>query len=165
MKKFICLLLASMALLSTSLHAQTRTKTTASVNQGQYIDFGGLNMVPSDSLAVTDSLAYIIPITHLNDINAYQIFRWKKSGAGTATVTVNYFQGNDPTYLTFPVPKGVALSAYTKSFTLSTDSTVQINLTADTALISGRYLKVQFITSATASVKGYIANRLKTNVK
>lgn len=163
MKKLVYIFLASITLI-TSVSAQTRTKTTANINQGEYIDFGGFNMVPSDSLQVTDSIAYIIPITHANDINAYQIFRWKKSGAGTATVTVNYFQGNDPTNF-FAVPKGVAQSAYTKTFTLSTDSVVQINPTVDTAIISGRYLKVQFFTSNTASVKGYIANRLKTNVK
>jgi hypothetical protein len=163
MKKIVYLLIASLTLF-TAVDAQTRTKTTANVTQGQYLDFGGINMVPSDSLQVTDSIAYIIPITHENDINAYQIFKWKKSGAGTATVTVNYFQGNDPTNL-FAVPKGVAQTAYTKTFTLSTDSVVQINPTLDTAIISGRYLKIQFFTSSTASVKGYIANRLKTNVK
>jgi hypothetical protein len=163
MKKLFYLLIASFALI-TSVDAQTRTKTTANVNQGQYLDFGGINMVTSDSLQVTDSIAYIIPITHENDINAYHIFKWKKSGAGTATVTVNYFQGNDPTNL-FAVPKGVAQSAYTKTFTLSTDSVVQINPTIDTATISGKYLKVQFFTSGTANVKGYIANRIKTNVK
>lgn len=144
--------------------AQTRTKITANINQGEYIDFGGTNMVPFDSLQVTDSLAYIIPITHLNVLSALQVFRWKKVGAGTATVTVNFFQGNDPSSF-FAVTKGSAQTTYTKSFTLSADTDSQINFLTDSANISGRYLKVQFITSATASVKGYIANRLKTNIK
>jgi hypothetical protein len=162
MKKFIFLLLASVAFIS--VEAQTRTKTTANINQGEYIDFGGTNMVPSDSLQVTDSIAYIIPITHLNLLSAFQVFRWKKVGAGTATVTVNYFQGNDPSIF-FAVTKGSAQATYTKTFTLSADTDSQINFLADSANISGRYLKVQFITSNTASVKGYIANRLKTNIK
>jgi hypothetical protein len=163
MKKFICILFTALAL-TAGVTAQTRTKFPANINQGQYIDFGGINMVPSDSLQVTDSIAYVIPITHENDINCYQVFRWKKSGSGTATVTVNFFQGNDPKYF-FPVTKGVAATNYTKTYTLSTDSTFNINFTTDTALVSGRYLKVQFFTSNTADVKGYIANRLKTNVK
>lgn len=164
MKKFIYLALASLAILSTSVQAQTRTKTTPAITQGQFIDFGGNNMVPSDSLQVSDSLAYVIPIQHLNDINCYQVFKWKKSGSGTATLTASFYQGNDPSIM-FPVTKGVAQTAYTKSYTLSTDSTFNIDFSIDTARVSGRYLKVMFVTSNTASVKGYIANRLKTNVR
>lgn len=166
MKKFICLLLASFALLCTSVQAQTRTKTTAAIQQGQFIDFGGTgNLTPYDSLQVTDSLAYIIPITHTNDLSAFQLFKWKKVGSGTATVTVNYLQANDPSSTFTAVTKGSAQSAYTKTFTLSADTDSYINFVQDSAIISGRYLKIQFITSSTASVKGYIANRLKTNVK
>lgn len=165
MKKFIFLLLASIAIISGSVEAQTRTTTLAPIQQGQFVDFGGTgNMVPFDSLQVTDSLAYIIPITHLNDVSAFQHFKWKKVGSGTATVTVNYFQSNDGVTF-FAMTKGSAQSAYTKSFTLSADADNYINFVSDSATISGRYLKVQFITSATASVKGYIANRLKTNIK
>lgn len=145
-------------------NAQTRTTTTSYINQGQFIDFGGTNLTPSDSLQVSDSLAYIIPITHNNDIDLYHTFYWSKIGAGTATLTINYLQGNDATNF-FPVKKGVAQSDYTKSLTLSSSGWYNFSTALDTATVSGRYLKVQFITSSTSSVKGKIFNRVKTNIK
>jgi hypothetical protein len=164
MKKFLTILIAASALVTTTLQAQTRTKTTANVNQGEFLDFGGTNFTPSDSLQVSDSIAYIIPLSHSNDISAFHTWKWKKSGAGTATVTVDFFQANDPTNF-FPIKKGVAQTDYSKSYTITTDSVFVINYAADTASIQGRYLKVRFITSNTASVKGYLANRFKTYVK
>jgi hypothetical protein len=163
MKKFICLICISL-LVFANVNAQTRTKTTANVNQGEFLDFGGSGFVPSDSLQVSDSIAYIIPIGHSNDISAYHTWKWKKSGSGTATVTVDFFQANDPSNF-FPVRQKAAQTPYTKSYTISTDSVFEINYAADSAAIQGRYLKVRFITSNTASVKGYLANRFKTYVK
>jgi hypothetical protein len=163
MKKF-ALIALSVCLAVATVNAQTRTKITGNVTQGQYLDFGGVNLVPSDSLQVTDSLAYIIPIDHTNEVLGYLTFLWNKIGAGTATLAVNFFQGNDPANF-LPVKAGVAQTNYTKSFTLSATAWNEISFQRDTALISGRYLKVQFITSATASVKGKIFNRLKTYFK
>lgn len=173
MKKFkslATLLIAFATILSLSAvpnssHAQTRTTTLGTVQQGQYIDFGGVNLVPSDSLQVTDTIAYIIPVTHINDFTGYLSWFWHKIGAGTATVTMAFFQGNDPTNF-FPVLTGTTTSAsYTKSYTLSADTWSNVSFARDSARFEGRYIKVELFTSSTASVKGKIVGRLKTNVK
>jgi hypothetical protein len=160
-KIFIAIALITFLAVSSICGAQTRTKTIASVPQGQYIDFGGTNLTPSDSLQVTDSLAYIIPIDHVNEVFPYLTFLWNKIGSGTATLQVNFFQSNDPTNF-YPVKAGVAQTTYSKTFTLSASAANEISFQRDTAQFYGRYLKVQFITSATASVKGKLFNRLKT---
>ena len=163
MKKIVSLLLIATSLFITeAAHSQTRTVTVGNIKQGTFVDFGGINLTPIDSLQVSDSIAYLIPITHENALYPYHIWYWQKSGSGTATVTVNFFQGNDPTNL-FPVKAGVAQNNYTKTYTLSSSTWSEIDFRRDTANFSGRYLKVQFITSSTPSVKGYVFNRLKTS--
>lgn len=167
---FKTIFLASCLLVIGSLTAKAQHPTTypilPSVTQGQYTDFGGVNLVPRDSLLVTDTATYIIPVTHLNDISNYMVFNWQKIGSGTATLTMNFYQSNDPTSANkFQVKKGAANGNYTKSFTLSASTVSEISFARDTAKFEGRYLWVQMITSSTASVKGKYAIRLKTNVK
>ena len=66
----------------------------------------------------------------------------------------------------FQVPAGVAKAAYTKTYSTIAASTWYMNdFRGDSAVFSGRYLKVYFITSATASVKGKLINILKTNIR
>lgn len=166
MKKFIYILLASVALITTSVQAQTRTRVTANITQGEYIDLGGTSST-GDTLQVTDTVAYIIPITHTNDIFPYFNWYWNKSGSGTATITMSFWQSNDPTNSTNfkPVVAGVAQSTYTKSFVLSASGWNEVSFARDTARFEGRYLKVQFHTSNTASVGGKAFTRMKTVVK
>lgn len=139
-------------------NAQVRTKSTATLTQGQFIDLG---VSVKDTLAVSDTIAYIIPLDHTNNMNLYHTFKWTKIGAGTATMDVQAFQSNNGTDW-FAVKKGVLQTAYTKTFTLSATGAGEIDFNADTALISGRYLKVQYKTSSTASVQGSIATRIKS---
>src|ERR1044072_2492818 len=162
MKKLICLLFTSIALFTVSVDAQTRTRTTANINQGDYIDLGTY-YTKGDTLQVTDKVAYIIPITHTNDLFPYFNVYWNKSGAGTATVTASFYQSNSPDNTTFkPVVAGVSQSTYTKTLTLSASGWANdISFARDTARFEGRYLKVQYVTSATASVGGKIFTRMK----
>ena len=142
-----------------SANAQLRKKTTAPLPQGQFIDLG---VSPKDTLAVSDTIAYIIPMDHTNTINLYQTFYWTKIGSGTATMDAKFFQSNNGTDWV-AVKQGVAQSAYSKTFTLSASGGAnEIDFRADTALVSGRYLKIQYKTSSTASVQGSIATRLKS---
>ena len=167
--KKIALLFSAVLLLCLAMfdsHAQTRRVITPSVPQGNYIDFGGYlsgsTVTPVDSLQVSDSIAYTIPFVHTNNQSAYYIWYWNKIGSGTATITLSFLQGNDSLNL-FPVLKGVNQTAYTKTYTLSANTWSEIDFARDTATINGRYLKVYFITSSTANVKGKLFNRLKTN--
>ena len=165
MKKFIFFVLASLAFIS--VDAQTRTRTTANITQGDYIDLGTY-YTNGDTLQVTDTVAYIIPITQTNDLFPYFNVYWNKSGSGTATVTVTFYQSNSPDNSTNfkPVVAGVAQSTYTKTLTLSASGWANdISFARDTARFEGRYLKVQYVTSNTASVGGKIFTRMKTVVK
>jgi hypothetical protein len=145
-------------LLSVASFAQTRTYTANNIQQGQFVTLG------SDSLQVSDSIAYIVPVTHLNVNDVFHSFYWTKVGSGTATLAVNYFQSNDNVNY-FAVTKGSAQSAYTKSFTISASGANYVSFAQDSAVLTGRYLKIQLITSNTASVKGYLTHYVKTNIK
>lgn len=166
MKQFKLLSLLFVGLLSmTFAHGQLRTSIPGSVNQGTYTDLGGVYpTAPADSLQVSDSIAYILPIIHTNKVVPYVNWYWNKIGAGTATITLQFLQGNDPTQL-FPVKAGVAQTTYTKSYTLSASGGQEVDFARDTAQFNGRFLKIYFITSSTASVKGKLAVRVKTNIQ
>jgi hypothetical protein len=166
MKNFVSVLLFSILMIASipKSDAQTRTSTLFTISQGQFTDFGGsfYPLVASDSLQVTDSLGYIIPITHTNEVaGIYHNWFWKNYGSGTATVTVNYFQSNDGVNF-FPVKAGVAQANYSKTFTLSANTYNETSFARDTARFDGLYLKVQMFTSATANVGGKVVHRLKT---
>jgi len=142
--------------------AQLRTSTLPNIQQGQFIDFGGVYPNASDTLQVSDTVAYIIPITHNNEIaGVFHQFYFKKVGSGNPTITVSYYQSNDLTTF-FPVTKGSAQSTYVKTFTPTTSTWNYVNFTQDSAKFDARYLKVQFMTSSTSSVGGNIVSRLKT---
>lgn len=153
------------AMLTTGIHkseAQTRTKTVPGIQIGTWADLGGTPALPADSLQVTDSISYIVPITHTGVIYPYASFVWNKIGAGTATVAATFYQSND--LLTwFPLLKGIAQSAYTKSYTLSASGTNEIDMKRDTVPIGAKYFRVTLITTSTASVKGKLAIRFKAN--
>ena len=166
--KQICKIISLFALIGATFishsSAQLRTTITPAINQGTYTDLGGVYPGgPSDSLQVSDSIAYIVPILHLNKVWPYINFQWNKIGSGTATVTLSFLQGNDPTNL-FAIKAGVAQATYTKSYTISASGPQEIDFARDTAYFNARYLKIYFITSSTASVKVKIAVRLKTNI-
>lgn len=143
--------------------AQTRKVTTSTVLQGNTVDFGGTYGNPSDSLQVSDSIAYFVPVSHLNDVSPYITWYWSNIGSGTATITETFLQSNDNINW-FAVKAGVAQTAYSKTWTLSASGWNEISFQRDTAGFYGRYLKVYFITSATASVKGKLFNRMKVNI-
>lgn len=160
------LILAVGIIMSMPAKAQTRIVTTQVNTQGNTTLFGGSSFTtPVDSLQVTDSLAYYVPITHQNAVDPIHQWYWSKIGAGNATITLNYLQSNDGVNW-FQIPFGVAKAAYTKTYSAVSASTWYMNdFKGDSAIFSGRYLKVYFITSATASVKGKLINILKTNIK
>lgn len=169
MKKHLFLVSFCIALAATSF-AQTRIVNTGVVSAGQFLDFGGqfpagsITPTTSDSLQVSDSIAYIIPLSHTQRISSYFTWYWNKIGAGTATITLSFLQGNSPYDLSV-LKAGAAQATYTKSYTLSASGWNEVNFGRDSVRIDGRYLKVYYITSSTASVKGKLFGRLKTNIE
>lgn len=164
MKKILLIAALFSIVLAGFSQAGTRVVSAPTLNQGNFLAFGGVNNVGSDSLQVTDTIRYIIPVSHTNDVQPYYTLTWTKIGAGTATITQNWYQSNDNINW-FPIQKGVAQTNYTKTFSPSATTAYEVDFAKDTARFNARYIQVQFITSATASVKGKIYNILKMNIK
>lgn len=164
MKRLLQLLLITISILTTTAtHSQLRTSTVRNIQQGEFIDLqAGIN---GDTLQVSDTVAYIIPISHTSRCLPYFTWDWTKSGSGTASITMSFYQQNDPSKTWLPLKAGVAQTTYTKSFTLSATGTNEVSFARDTALFEGRYLKVQYVTSNTASVGGKVTTRVKTAVQ
>lgn len=128
-------------------------------NDKSLLTFGGL---AGDTLVVSDTVQYPIRISHSKLLKPFIQMYWQKIGAGTATVTATFWQSNDGvTYNA--IPKGKNQTAYSKTLTLSATGTTFISFTADTVVFEGQYLKVRYITSSTASVKGKMTHKIKFN--
>lgn len=156
----ILLLMAVFVCATNYTDAQLRKKTTAPIPQGTFLDFG----VPAngkDTLAVSDTIAYISNIVHTNKVTPYLNFSWLKIGSGTATLNVAFAQSNDGVTW-FPLTAGVTQAAYSKTYTLSASGTNEVSFTRDTVMFDGIYLKMTFKTGSTASVQGSLSGRLKT---
>lgn len=176
MKKFLFLLTAILSF-AVVTQAQLRTTIRTAIPQGQYLDFPGLyfpssaasipSSAASDTLQVSDTIAYVIPITHANDVDFFLQWYWNKSGAGTAGITLTFYQSNDP--YNFPtgsqLTSGALKANYSKVYALSASGWNQVSFRQDSVNFVGRYLKVQYLTSATASVGGKVFSRLKSNIK
>jgi len=169
MKK-IPFLIGFLVALALTSNAQLRTSTRSTIPQGSYLDYPGqwLTAVPAaaqmDTIQVSDTVAYILPITHANDVDIAHEFYWTKYGSGTATVTLTFYQGNTPWYFT-QLTSGVAKTAYSKSYTISASGDNYVSFKTDSVNFTGRYLKVQYMTSSTASVGAKIISRTKATIK
>lgn len=169
MKRII--FIAILTVLSAVSFAQTKSKVLPAFAGGSYSVFGSTGYTYSggvtDTLAVTDSLSYIYQITGGVRYNPFISLAWTKIGAGTATVTCKLFQSNqggvNGNYQ--QCVSGVANTAYTKVFTFSATGVNYLDAFADSVKISGRYLKVQFYTSNTASVQGALAGTVNTTLR
>ena len=150
--------------MSFNTQAQGRIHTVPTIQQGQFADLGGTPQTPTDSLGVSDTTVYIIPITHTNLPFPYMSWQWTKVGAGTATIALTFTQSDDNVNY-FPVLKGVGQSSYVKNYSLSATTASEVEFWRDTAVVSARYLKATWITTSTASVKGKLHGRVKANVQ
>lgn len=150
MKKL--LFIALFALIGVTSFAQGRTFTLGPVNQGLATSTkSGWGVNVGDSIGVSDTLTYILPINHANTLSIAGQLNWTKIGAGTATVTAKYFQSEDNSNYT-ALLKGVANSTYTNTYTFSATGSQIFDFAKDTVFFSSRYLKIQYITSNTANV-------------
>lgn len=167
MKKIFYLLAFSVCLITASQsQAQLRTKVVSTVNLGNYTTLGVYpntitGIGSADTLAVSDTVAYIIPFNGIYRYTPFLSFGWTKIGAGTATIVATFYQGNSQYNFT-AVKAGSANTAYSKSFSLSSSATNFVDFLADSAKISGRYLKIVYTTSSTASVQGSIVTVCNT---
>lgn len=168
MKRFI--LFAILIAFSAVSFAQlpTRTKVLPTFNAGSQSAFGVNGYTVgggvADTLAVTDTLQYIYPVSNTTRYLPFVSLQWTKIGAGTATVTAAFYQGNTNGNLT-TVKSGSANTAYTKTLTFSATGVNYIDLLADSCKISGNFLGIRFFTSNTASVQGTIAGTVKTAIQ
>lgn len=173
LKSLFCLIavIAILTIPAIPAQAQIRDTVKQSINMGYFIDLYGVigqTAIPTIGgapLVVSDTVASIIPISGLNQIDALLSWYWQKVGSGSATITVAFFQGNDQFNFN-ALTAGVANATYTKTFSaLAASGWHYIDFRADSVKFSGRYLKVSFTTSSTASVNGNVWARLKTSIR
>lgn len=156
--------------LATSAQAQLRITTRTPIQQGTYLDYPGswATAVPAaaqcDTMQVSDTVAYILPINHTNDVDIAHEFYWTKFGSGTATVTLTFWQGQTPWYFT-QCTAGVAKTAYSKAYTITASGDNYVSFKTDSVNFTGRYMKVQYMTTATASVGAKVISRTKATIK
>jgi len=145
----------------------SKITTIKNVSAGEFVDWGGVNLAYRDSIKVSDTLEYVIPVTHTSIIYPYTSFRWYKVGAGTATLSVEFYQANDKTLSWLPVQyiTSGALADYTKTLTISASGYYDWSFMSDSARFEGRYLKIVLRTTSTATVHGKIAGRTKFNTR
>lgn len=166
MKKLIffsILAIVSIALFFAGKNDRTLPMRSAIVfnqpNDASSLNFGG---GVADTLVVSDTVQYPIIVSHSQGLKPFIQMYWQKIGSGTATVTATFWQSNDGTTYN-AIPKGKAQSAYSKTLTLSATGTTFISFANDTALFEGQYLKIRYVTSSTASVKGKMTHKIKFN--
>jgi hypothetical protein len=159
------LILLAFILISFTSFSQARTFTLAPTNQGAAIvTKSGFPTNVGDSIGISDTLNYILPINHANITELHGQINWTKVGAGTATVTANFLQSEDNINY-YSVLKGVGKTAYTKTYTFSATGANEFSTAADTAYIGARYIKIQYITSNTASVQGNVNTLIRPLIK
>lgn len=169
MKK-ILVLFTFLVSLAVTAGAQVRTKQLGTITQGNTITYPGstsLAIPPSsamDTLQISDTVAYVIGVSHLNDVTGFHQWYWSKSGSGTAAITLSFLESLDGLNFT-PVTKGAALASYTKTYSLSASGWNYVDFKADSANFQGRYFKVQYKTDATASVGGKVYSITKTLIR
>lgn len=162
MKNFFKIMFVGFALvLGVSLFATNRTKDFGAHDEGLYYNYGGRTQ---DTIVVSDTLNFIHQINHKYEVSPEIDILWTKVGAGTATLKAEMFESKDGTNYT-TVKKGVLQSAYTKTYTISATGVQTLSFKLDTAYFTGRYLKVRYSTTSTASVKGKINHLLKVNIQ
>lgn len=173
MKSLKFSIFALLLVLTTLTQAQLRTKVVSPIVPGTYLSnynvFGNYpntitGLGTADTLAVSDTIAYVVPIQTNYQYLPFLSFGWTKIGAGTATITASFYQGNSQYNFT-PLKAGSANTTYTKTFTLSASGTNFVDFLADSVKVSGRYLKIQYTTSSTASVSGSVVTVLNTAIK
>ena len=139
---------------------QPTTMAVKYIDQGKYVEFG----MGTDSIQVSDTIIYPFSITHINRIAPYVSMKWTKAGTGTATIAVTFDQSNDGTNW-YACKYGKVQGAYSKSLTLTASTTNEISFERDSIYFEGRYLRIKYITSATAGVKYKLDGYLKVNIK
>jgi hypothetical protein len=163
MKNFFKILLVGLiVIISVSTFATNRTKDKGEIIQGKYYSLGGGT---ADTIVVSDTVNYVMFVNRTNIVYPEMDLLWTKVGAGTATLKVAFFESKDGTTTGYTTcKKGKAQGAYTKTLTLTATGYTPISFRADTALCTGRYLKIQYTTTSTATVKGKITNLLKLDI-
>jgi hypothetical protein len=167
MRKYI--IISILSIITVGLYfagTNDRTRALQTVNVfGQssdqsYLVTGG---AAGDTLVVSDTIQIPIVVNHSAIVKPQIQMYWQKIGSGTATITASFWESNDGTNYT-QILKGKAQGAYTKTLTLTATGTTFVSFPLDTAILQGRFLKIRYITSSTASVKGKMTHRIKFNL-
>lgn len=167
MKKILFIFSVLLIALAVIAGPNDRTRPTVSATalgvgaDQTYVTLGG---GLGDTLVVSDTLQHVLYVDHTGQLQVYFSTYYQKIGAATATITLNYYQSNDGINW-YTLKKGKNQGAYTKSVSVTASAYASTSMLLDTCVLEGRFLKKQYITSSTASVKVKITDKAKINIK
>lgn len=135
---------------TTQSHAQiaSKVKDLGAINQGGFVE---VNPFLKDTLKSGDTISYKVRISHANDVNLYQVQKFKKIAADTS-VAVSFWQSMDGTNW-YAVQAGSSPSAYTKTVTATNNYNTEYIGEIDQVYFVSRYYKVMFIAKAKTGFK------------
>jgi len=166
MKKYLILLAFLVGFVAFFAGKNDRTRPTQAATvfntdkDVSYLTFGG---GVGDTIVVSDTVSIPIVINHSAVVKPEIQLYWDKISAGTAHATLTFWQSNDGTTYT-AIKKGKLQTAYSKTLSIASDTTNFYSFAADSAIVEGRYLKLKYITTSTASVKGKLTHKIKFNL-
>lgn len=159
MKRILFILSICLVAFASQAQLASKIRTLKVVNQGEYVSF---NTKYTDTLKSNDTLAYVINITHVNDIN-FVLDQRSKVVANDTTVTIKFFESIDGVNY-YATQAGASPSAYTKTFAKGASNTLY-DSNYDVCWFNSRYLKIMFISSTKSGFKKCMYGYLKTSIK
>jgi hypothetical protein len=164
----ICFAFSTFAQLPT---VSSKIKTGYSVKQGNFIT---LNPTLSDTLASGDTLFYVVSIEHTNMVYPFIVEQWKKTSTADTIVIATYWQSiNGFTTAAQATSNsniatswkqlnyGTSPGAYSRTVTVTSASTNEIDFWQNIIWFQGRYLGIRYIARAKSGFKYIPQNIIK----
>ena len=156
MKNFILSVLFIAFAFTVNAQLASKVRTLKVINQGEFVSY---NSTLKDTLKSNDTLAYVLPITHIANVS-FELELRSKIVANDTTVTVKFFESIDGVNY-YSTVAGSSPSAYTKTFAKGASDVIYVSA-SDICWFKGRYLKIMFIGATKTGLKKCLYGNIKT---
>jgi hypothetical protein len=162
MKKILILF----GLLLCFIFAQAQTRPSIYTESGKYVVFGGTS---ADTIYLGSTLIYNIYVEHLEQVQPYIHYYLAKLRTNNPTITLTLLQSNDGTNFVSIKRGKNRTTAYSKTLTPTvTDTHYDLSFANDSAVLEGRWLRIQlattYVTSSLTKIQWKPTFQMKVNV-